>query len=62
MNAEQSYLRPLGRPVVDERELRAKAGELRAVAQSALASGRADGVIKEYLVSVVALTDLYIKD
>jgi hypothetical protein len=62
MNADQPYERPLPRPVVDERELRTKACELRAVAQSALASGRADGAIKEHLVSVVALTGMYVRD
>jgi hypothetical protein len=62
MNADQPYDRPLARPVVDERELRAKACELRAVAQSALASGRADGAMKKYLLSVLALTGRYVND
>jgi hypothetical protein len=60
MNANQPYDRP--RAVVDEKALRAKARELRTVALSALATGRADGAMKEYLASVVALTDMYVKD
>jgi hypothetical protein len=62
MNAEQPFGGPLARRVVDERELRAKARELCAVAQSALATGKAYGAMKEYLVSVVALAGKYVKD
>jgi hypothetical protein len=62
MNTNQPDERPLAHPVVDERELRAKVRELRTVAQSALDTGRADGAMKDYLVSVVALTGMYIKD
>jgi hypothetical protein len=51
--------RQFGDPDFAERELRAKARTLRALAQSALATGTADGSVREYLNAVMAFAGMY---
>lgn len=48
-----------GSPDATERELRAKARALRALAQSALETGTPDGTIREYLNAVLAFAGMY---
>jgi hypothetical protein len=50
----------VGSPDATERELRAKARALRALAQSALATGTADGTVREYLNAVMAFAGMYV--
>ena len=45
-----------------ERELRAKARALRALAQSALATGTADETVREYLNAVMAFAGMHVGD
>ena len=45
-----------------ESELRAKAGALRALAQSALATGTPDGTVREYLNAVLAFAGMHAGD
>jgi hypothetical protein len=49
-----------GSPDATERELRAKARALQAVAQSALATSPVDGTIREYLNAVMAFAGMYV--
>jgi hypothetical protein len=49
-----------GDPDFAERELRAKARTLRALAQSALATGTADGTVREYLNAVMAFAGMFV--
>jgi hypothetical protein len=51
-----------GSPGATERELRAKARTLRALAQSALATGTPDGTVREYLNAVLAFAGMYVGD
>ncbi len=50
------------RLIAAETELRAKAGALRALAQSALATGTPDGTVREYLNAVLAFAGMYVGD
>jgi hypothetical protein len=43
-----------------EREMRAKARALRALAESALANGAADGTVREYLNAVMDFAGMYV--
>jgi hypothetical protein len=45
-----------------ERELRAKARALRALAQSALATGTADETVREYLNAVMDFAGMHVGD
>jgi hypothetical protein len=49
-----------GSPEATERELRAKARALRALAQSALETGTPDGTVREYLNAVMAFAGMYV--
>ena len=49
-------------PDAAEQELRAKACTLRALAQSALATGTPDGTVREYLNAVLAFAGMYVGD
>jgi hypothetical protein len=51
-----------GNPDATERELRAKARALRALAQSALATGTADETVREYLNAVMAFAGMHVGD
>jgi hypothetical protein len=51
-----------GRPDATEQELRAKAQALRALAQSALATGTADETVREYLNAVMAFAGMHAGD
>jgi hypothetical protein len=51
-----------GSPGATEQELRAKAHALRALAQSALATGTADETVREYLKAVVAFAGMHAGD
>ena len=51
-----------GSPDATERELRAKARALRTLAQSALATGTADGTVREYLNAVMAFAGMYVEE
>jgi hypothetical protein len=66
---ERNDLAPVGplewecegrRLIAAESELRAKAGALRALAQSALATGTPDGTVREYLNAVLAFAGMYV--
>jgi hypothetical protein len=49
-------------PDATEQELRAKAQALRALAQSALATGTADETVREYLNAVMAFAGMHAGD
>jgi len=51
-----------GSPDATEQELRAKARALRALAQSALATGTADETVREYLNAVMAFAGMHAGD
>ena len=51
-----------GSLIAAEQELRAKACTLRALAQSALATGTPDGTVREYLNAVLAFAGMYVGD
>jgi len=49
-------------PAATQRELRIKARTLRALAQSALATGTPDATAREYLTAVLAFAGMYVGD